>query len=215
MKNNYGNFVVQKSLKLSNGKHKLKLLKSMIKNIEKIGDRKLIFKWKSIIESHIYPEISNMDSKNSSFIEMNSLNNLNNLNNNFNNLNLNSNFRQVNNSMYPICPQNTNLNLSFGVPYHQGLDQIFSNRMNLGNNSENFISRGSAMRHTTSFQPNFKKDNSLNFENINFSNDDTNCINNGVYLKNLEMNVNYNNRNKSFNGSNFNNQVWGGNNLNC
>jgi hypothetical protein len=53
MKNNYGNYVVQKALKLAKLPFKEQLITSIVKNIEKIGDRKLIFKWQSIITSHL------------------------------------------------------------------------------------------------------------------------------------------------------------------
>ena len=49
MKNSFGNYVVQKALKLSNGFLKVKLINNIKKNIEKINDKKLIDKWKSII----------------------------------------------------------------------------------------------------------------------------------------------------------------------
>ena len=52
MKNNYGNYVVQKALKLAKGENKLKLIQIILKNIEKIGDKKLIAKWKSIVDIH-------------------------------------------------------------------------------------------------------------------------------------------------------------------
>jgi len=52
MKNNYGNYVIQKALKLAMNKHKCKLVESILKNLEKIGDKKLIQKWKSIVQSH-------------------------------------------------------------------------------------------------------------------------------------------------------------------
>ena len=53
MKNNYGNYVVQKALNLSHQDQKNRLISSIVKNIEKIGDRKLILKWQSIIGSHL------------------------------------------------------------------------------------------------------------------------------------------------------------------
>lgn len=56
MKNNFGNYVVQKVLKLALGSFKAKLIKAILNNIEKIGDRKLIMKWKSIVYSHINNE---------------------------------------------------------------------------------------------------------------------------------------------------------------
>ncbi len=49
MKNNYGNYVVQKALKISSGVYKAKLLNILAKSIEKIGDKKIMGKWRSII----------------------------------------------------------------------------------------------------------------------------------------------------------------------
>lgn len=54
MKNNYGNYVVQKALKLSKGNYKTKLINSILKNIQKIGDKKIILKWKTIVECHLF-----------------------------------------------------------------------------------------------------------------------------------------------------------------
>lgn len=56
MKNNYGNYVVQKALKISTGSIKNKLIISILKNIEKIGDKKLIGKWKNIVINCLPPE---------------------------------------------------------------------------------------------------------------------------------------------------------------
>lgn len=56
MKNNYGNFVVQKALKLAKGLMKMKLLNCIIKNIDKIGDKKIMAKWESIVSMHIIPQ---------------------------------------------------------------------------------------------------------------------------------------------------------------
>ena len=53
MKNNYGNYVVQKSLKLSSGMFKGKLMNSILKNLNKLGDRKLIVKWRSIVDANV------------------------------------------------------------------------------------------------------------------------------------------------------------------
>jgi len=49
MKSNYGNYVVQKALKLSKGPLKATLLSLIINNINKVGERKLASKWSSII----------------------------------------------------------------------------------------------------------------------------------------------------------------------
>lgn len=49
MKNPFGNYVVQKALKLSSGYYKGKLTGIIKKHIEKLNDRKLINKWKEIL----------------------------------------------------------------------------------------------------------------------------------------------------------------------
>lgn len=60
MKNNYGNYVVQKALKLSTGNLKSKLMTIILRNIEKIGDKKLMMKWRSIVNTHInFKNLSN------------------------------------------------------------------------------------------------------------------------------------------------------------
>jgi len=63
MKNNYGNYVVQKALRISTGLPKLKLIISILKNIEKIGEKKLIAKWRNIVISCLpnENEMNNID----------------------------------------------------------------------------------------------------------------------------------------------------------
>ena len=53
MKSNFGNYVIQKALKLAKGKNKNKLVFSAAKDINKLNDNKLIQKWKSILSPHI------------------------------------------------------------------------------------------------------------------------------------------------------------------
>ena len=53
MKNNFGNYVIQKALKLSINEDKKKLAEEVDKNIYKLNDRKLILKWKSIVNPHL------------------------------------------------------------------------------------------------------------------------------------------------------------------
>jgi hypothetical protein len=53
MKNGFGNYVVQKALKISTGKNKAYLAESVNKNIYKLNDKKLITKWKSIVAPHL------------------------------------------------------------------------------------------------------------------------------------------------------------------
>lgn len=50
MKNNYGNYVVQSALKLATEDFRDKLTNNMLDNIDRIKDKKLISKWKIIID---------------------------------------------------------------------------------------------------------------------------------------------------------------------
>ena len=49
MRDNYGNYVVQKALKISKGEIKVKLAMNVGKNISQFNDKKLIAKWKRLI----------------------------------------------------------------------------------------------------------------------------------------------------------------------
>ena len=51
MKNPFGNYVVQKALKLSTGFHRGKLTGIIKKHLEKLRDKKLINKWKDILNN--------------------------------------------------------------------------------------------------------------------------------------------------------------------
>ena len=51
MRNNFGNYVVQKAVKLSSGKSQERLIREILKNINKLEDKKIISKWKMIIYS--------------------------------------------------------------------------------------------------------------------------------------------------------------------
>jgi len=53
MKNEYGNFVVQKALKLSQNLNRKRLVKLILKNVDKIGDKKLVVKWRNIVHSFV------------------------------------------------------------------------------------------------------------------------------------------------------------------
>ena len=53
MKSNYGNYVIQKAIKLSKNINKNKLLFTAAKQINNLKDYKLIIKWKSILSPHI------------------------------------------------------------------------------------------------------------------------------------------------------------------
>ncbi len=49
MKNNFGNYVVQKALKLARNDNKKKLVENVSKNVERLGEKKIIDKWKNIL----------------------------------------------------------------------------------------------------------------------------------------------------------------------
>ena len=52
MLNNYGNYVIQKAIKLSSGKSHKKLIQFIMQNLYFIEDKKIIHKWKMIISSN-------------------------------------------------------------------------------------------------------------------------------------------------------------------
>ena len=102
MKNAYGNYVIQKALKLAKNNNKKILLSNLTDNIEKLNDKKLVSKWKIIINNSIGNFASLCGS------------NLNNNNNNKNFFNqrqsLNNN---INNSSYYYNNVNNNMNGSY------------------------------------------------------------------------------------------------------
>ena len=51
IKNKYGNYVIQKAVKLSSGAYRDKLITEISKNLNKLEDKKIINKWKTIISS--------------------------------------------------------------------------------------------------------------------------------------------------------------------
>ena len=53
MKNNFGNYVIQKALKISSNEDNKKLAYEVEKNIYKLNDKKLILKWKNIVSPHL------------------------------------------------------------------------------------------------------------------------------------------------------------------
>ena len=59
MKNSFGNYVIQKALKISISEDKKKLIEEVSKNIYKINDKKLILKWKSILDNYNEYSFSN------------------------------------------------------------------------------------------------------------------------------------------------------------
>jgi len=68
MKDNFGNFVMQKALKIASNINRNNLLDLMIKDLSKLGEYKLICKWQEIINSYTGETKSKkMYNRNSSF----------------------------------------------------------------------------------------------------------------------------------------------------
>lgn len=53
MKNSFGNYVIQKALKIAKGNSELLLAEFVNRNIYKLNDKKLITKWKGIVAPHL------------------------------------------------------------------------------------------------------------------------------------------------------------------
>lgn len=53
MKNNYGNYVVQKALKLAGEENKRRIIELIIRNLEKLNEKKLVLKWRFIIQNYL------------------------------------------------------------------------------------------------------------------------------------------------------------------
>jgi hypothetical protein len=53
IKSNYGNYVIQKALKVANLNAKFSLINNILQNLDKLGDKKLMIKWKHIVDSTI------------------------------------------------------------------------------------------------------------------------------------------------------------------
>ena len=66
MKDNYGNFVIQKALKLAFGPSKNILVIELYNNVDKLNNKKLILKWKSLIVPYI-TQVDKFQSNNINF----------------------------------------------------------------------------------------------------------------------------------------------------
>lgn len=133
MKSSYGNYVMQKALKVSNGDNKTKLTESIINNIDKLNDKKLIFKWKQIASEASgkilnYPCVENFGyysqnvSPNTSFNSINS-NRSNNSNNSTNN---NRNY-DANKMIFNNHTQNNINNMIFNNTVQNNINNINNN----------------------------------------------------------------------------------------
>ena len=79
MKNNFGNYVIQKALKLCSGNDRRKLVIEVSKNIFKLNDKKLISKWKNLVIPHleVLKNEENTSSNKKGNLDDNDINNIN------------------------------------------------------------------------------------------------------------------------------------------
>ena len=215
MKNNYGNFVVQKALKLSSGPNKLKLIRCIVKNIEKIGDRKIILKWKSIVESHICPE--------NEMLIRNLISGCNNNTNIYNNLSLMGNIapasQQFMNNLYPIQNFqmsnnnfNNNLNMNLHPAFQKSYPEMDYNVNTFSNslNSNNFYNNHQQSKVNLENSAYMSRMNNYNIGQINpyVSNNQNNSFN----FVNTKPN-NYHTQFLMENPSNINNKIFNAKNM--
>jgi hypothetical protein len=130
MKNPYGNYVVQKALKIATDNNKKLLITTIINNVEKLNDRKLIFKWKTIISSAV---ISN---------NVPLSNNKNKYNNNNNNFKINYSCNDEHNTF--LSPQNNPYNKFYDEKYIDDSSNL--NQHMLSDNIFDMQGRGKLMK---------------------------------------------------------------------
>ncbi len=58
IKSNYGNYVIQKALKIATNTEKFDLVNIILTNLDKLGDKKLMIKCKHIVDSTINESIN-------------------------------------------------------------------------------------------------------------------------------------------------------------
>jgi hypothetical protein len=113
MKNSFGNYVVQKALKLATGFMKVKLTNNIKKNMEKLTDKKLVNKWKSILLNCSNPNLTLLSR--------------NNFNDSFGSNNLNSSYGSTgSNNSFHSTGQTVTMNMSNQMVFIQpGFNKIY------------------------------------------------------------------------------------------
>lgn len=226
MKNNYGNYVVQKALKLSTGMAKKNLINHIIRNLEKIGDRKLTMKWKTIIDTHMGSLVNeNMFNQSAPLFNNNNNMSFNQPNNRW----MNSNSSSNSNSFYQV-PMNNSFNNNSVYTYNNNcnLDMLNMSRdciptspnmynpnyVNISNNVDfnknyNMLNLNNHVKvNNINNMNNVKNINNMsnmsNMSNINNINNVRNQrMNNSYYAMNTNQNY-INNNSNDFNNSCFN-----------
>lgn len=107
MKSSFGNYVIQKALKITINEYKSKLVQTILNNIEKLSEKKLITKWNKIVENSLNDN-QDLDKLN------NNKNNFKNKNCSAKNVNMNINIDNNQNNSIDNCQDfinaNTNIN---------------------------------------------------------------------------------------------------------
>jgi hypothetical protein len=168
MKNPFGNYVVQKALKLSTGFHRGKLTGIIKKHLEKLRDKKLINKWKDILNNISGNTLNLNHAKFNSLIKINN-------NQNSHNTSMDS----PNNSFNSSHSHSHNFSHS---PLSNNSPR--SNRSTQSHNSFISINSSNSFNHMGSMSPNLSP--SQNFFTQNIMMNNNNNINQ-VNLNNLYM----------------------------
>jgi hypothetical protein len=129
IRNNYGNYVIQKALQVSPPMSRFKLVNNIMQNLFRITDKKLMLKWKLIVDSNIQMLIKqNFISNNGILLVNENLNQNSFPQNNFpNNYNSNNNYESQQSNQY-ITPINCT----------QIKGKLFNNTYQRSNNVHNF-----------------------------------------------------------------------------
>jgi hypothetical protein len=100
MKSSFGNYVIQKALKIAVNENKAKLVEAILNHVEKLCEKKLINKWKKLVEESVNKNniiIASENKKKSKKIKKSSVR-VGNVNINFNINNNNDNYDSVYNT---------------------------------------------------------------------------------------------------------------------
>jgi hypothetical protein len=194
MKSIYGNYVIQKALKISSGDYKKMLLEAVSKSIDRLGEKKIIEKWKNIVRNALnknetFNDNGNNNNNNSNYINNNSQNEIYDevdIKQKFNKLKLNEN-KKHDNTYY------NNNNRNAKVNYYNSDNANYINEKN-NNNNVNYDNN----YNYSSYEDDYYNDYSMNntYDNIDSFNCDSYSNNN--YNKNYYHN---NFRNKKGKGS--------------
>jgi len=193
IKNSYGNYVIQKALKLASGYQKGKLTGIIKKHLEKLHDKKLISKWKNILSNICGNTLTlaqpNRIKKNTNYSNMSNDSNMSSgsLNNSVDSASGHSNYsNRSGGSNHSYTSVNSchsyNPSMSNFMYVNMNLNPInFKNNNNMGNNMNlNNINNFNNLN-------NFNMGNSITTNNINNMNNFNNNINGNMMMHPMNM----------------------------